>query len=70
MSIFNSIIDGLYGYEKPMLIGGSILFVFALAAIVVMIVQRRDVKMAMGLINPDIKIDPAVLHAARARSHP
>lgn len=45
-----NIFDGLYGYEKLMLICGFILFVFALAAITVMIVQRRDFKMAMGLI--------------------
>ena len=45
-----NIFDGLYGYEKLMLVCGFILFVFALAAIMVMIVQRRDFKMAMGLI--------------------
>jgi hypothetical protein len=45
-----SIFDGLLGYEKLMLICGFILFVFALAAITVMIVQRRDFKMAMVLI--------------------
>lgn len=45
-----NIFDGLYGYEKLMLLCGFILFVFALAAITVMIVQRRDFKMAMGLI--------------------
>lgn len=45
-----SIFDGLYGYEKLMLICGFILFVFALAAITVMIVQRRDFKMATVLI--------------------
>jgi tetratricopeptide (TPR) repeat protein len=45
-----NIFDGLYGYEKLMLLCGLILFVFALAAITVMIVQRRDFKMAMGLI--------------------
>ncbi len=45
-----NIFDGLYGYEKLMLICGLILFVFALTAITVMIVQRRDFKMAMGLI--------------------
>lgn len=50
MSILNSIFDGLLGYEKLMLICGFILFLFALAAITVMIVQRRDFKMAMGLI--------------------
>jgi hypothetical protein len=50
MSAFNSIFDGLLGYEKLMLICGFILFVFALAAITVMIVQRRDFKMAMVLI--------------------
>lgn len=50
MTVFNSVFDGLYGYEKLMLICGFILFVFALAAITVMIVQRRDFKMAMGLI--------------------
>ncbi|KRE82950.1 hypothetical protein ASG75_15535 [Rhodanobacter sp. Soil772] len=45
-----NVFDGLLGYEKLMLICGFILFVFALAAITVMIVQRRDFKMAMGLI--------------------
>ncbi|KZC17970.1 hypothetical protein, partial [Rhodanobacter sp. FW104-R8] len=45
-----NIFDGLYGYEKLMLVCGFVLFVFALAAITVMIVQRRDFKMAMGLI--------------------
>jgi tetratricopeptide (TPR) repeat protein len=45
-----NIFDGLLGYEKLMLICGFILFVFALAAITVMIVQRRDFKMAMALI--------------------
>lgn len=39
-----NIFDGLYGYEKLMLICGFVLFVFALAAITVMIVQRRDFK--------------------------
>jgi len=50
MNIVNSIFDGLLGYEKLMLICGFILFVFALLAITVMIVQRRDFKMAMVLI--------------------
>lgn len=45
-----NVFDGLLGYEKLMLVCGFILFVFALAAITVMIVQRRDFKMAMGLI--------------------
>ena len=45
-----NIFDGLLGYEKLMLICGFILFLFALAAITVMIVQRRDFKMAMVLI--------------------
>jgi tetratricopeptide (TPR) repeat protein len=45
-----NIFDGLLGYEKLMLICGFNLFVFALAAITVMIVQRRDFKMAMALI--------------------
>lgn len=45
-----NIFDGLLGYEKLMLICGFILFVFALVAITVMIVQRRDFKMAMALI--------------------
>ena len=45
-----NVFDGLLGYEKLMLICGFILFVFALAAITVMIVQRRDFKMAMALI--------------------
>lgn len=49
MNAFDSIFDGLYGYEKLMLLCGLILFVFALAAITVMIVQRRDFKAAMGL---------------------
>jgi tetratricopeptide (TPR) repeat protein len=50
MNTFGSIFDGLLGYEKLMLVCGFILFVFALAAITVMIVQRRDFKMAMALI--------------------
>ncbi|TAM62900.1 MAG: hypothetical protein EPN49_03115 [Rhodanobacter sp.] len=45
-----NILDGLYGYEKLMLICGFVLFVFALAAITVMIVQRRNIFAAMGLI--------------------
>lgn len=45
-----NVFDGLLGYEKLMLVCGFILFVFALAAITVMIVQRRDFKMAMALI--------------------
>ncbi|NMW26168.1 hypothetical protein HFP05_17915, partial [Rhodanobacter denitrificans] len=45
-----NVFDGLLGYEKLMLVCGLILFVFALAAITVMIVQRRDFKMAMALI--------------------
>ncbi|WP_426688230.1 hypothetical protein [Rhodanobacter ginsengiterrae] len=84
MSILDSIFDGLPGYEKLMLICGFILFVFALAAITVMIVQRRDLKMVMvdslraqptaptdpqqqsaQKLNPDIKINAAVLHVAR-----
>lgn len=35
---------GLYGYECVMLICGFVLFVFALAAVTVMIVQRRSFK--------------------------
>lgn len=50
MSILNSIFDGLFGYEKLMLICSFILFVFALAAITLMIVQRRDFKAAVLLI--------------------
>ena len=50
MTILDSIFDGLLGYEKMMLICGFVLFVFALLAITVMIVQRRDFKMAMALI--------------------
>lgn len=50
MNILDSIFDGLLGYERLMLICGFVLFVFALMAITVMIVQRRDFKMAMVLI--------------------
>ena len=50
MNVFNSVFDGLFGYEKLMLLCGFILFVFTLVAITVMIVQRRDFKMAMVLI--------------------
>ena len=50
MSILDSIFDGLLGYERLMLICGFVLFVFALMAITVMIVQQRDFKMAMVLI--------------------
>jgi hypothetical protein len=45
-----NIFDGLLGYERLMLICGFTLFVFALLAITVMIVQRRDFKMALMLI--------------------
>ncbi|HEX7732527.1 MAG TPA: hypothetical protein VF415_07760 [Rhodanobacter sp.] len=44
-----NIFDGLYGYEKLMLICGFVLFLFALAAITVLIVKNRDFKAAMGL---------------------
>ncbi|MBN8923569.1 MAG: hypothetical protein BGP10_06170 [Rhodanobacter sp. 68-29] len=44
-----SIFDGLYGYEKLMLVCGFVLFLFALAAITVMIVQRRDFKAVIVL---------------------
>lgn len=44
-----NIFDGLYGYEKLMLICGFVLFVFALAAITALIVKNRDFKAAMGL---------------------
>jgi hypothetical protein len=50
VNILDSIFDGLLGYERLMLICGFVLFVFALMAITVMIVQRRDFKMAMALI--------------------
>lgn len=50
MTIIDSIFDGLLGYEKLMLICGFILFVFALLAITLMIVQRRNFKMALTLI--------------------
>lgn len=45
-----NVFTGLYGYESVMLICGFVLFVFALAAITVMIVQRRSFKAAMSLI--------------------
>ena len=45
-----NIFDGLLGYERLMLICGFVLFVFALVAITVMIVQRRDFKAAVLLI--------------------
>lgn len=45
-----NIFDGLLGYEKLMLICGFVLFVFALAAITLMIVQQRDFKSAVMLI--------------------
>jgi len=50
VNTINSIFDGLFGYEKLMLICGFMLFVFALLAITVMIVQRRDFKAAVLLI--------------------
>ena len=50
MNNVNSIFDGLLGYEKLMLLCGFVLFVFALLAITVMIVQRRDFKAAVLLI--------------------
>jgi len=45
-----SIFDGLYGYECVMLICGFVLFVFTLAAIVVMLVQRRSMKALVTLL--------------------
>jgi hypothetical protein len=39
-----NLFTGLYGYECVMLICGFVLFVFAMAAITVMIVQRRSFK--------------------------
>ncbi|HEX7112544.1 MAG TPA: hypothetical protein VF216_08870 [Mizugakiibacter sp.] len=50
MNAIDSIFDGLFGYERLMLICGFVLFVFALAAITLMIVQRRDFKAAMLLL--------------------
>ena len=50
MNIFDSVFDGLLGYEKLMLVCGLVLFVFALVAITVLIVQRRDFKMVIVLI--------------------
>ena len=43
-----NIVDGLLGFGKLMLVCGFILFVFTLAAITVMIVQRRDPKGTEG----------------------
>ncbi|HEY8682831.1 MAG TPA: hypothetical protein VIM06_06625 [Rhodanobacter sp.] len=57
-----NIFGGLLGYERLVLICGFILFVFALAAITVMIVQRRDFKMAMVdrlRAQPTAPTDPA-----------
>lgn len=50
MNVIDSVFDGLYGYERLMLICGFVLFVFALAAITLMIVQRRDFKAAIVLL--------------------
>lgn len=50
MNAIDGIFDGLFGYERLMLICGFVLFVFALAAITLMIVQRRDFKAAMLLL--------------------
>ncbi|MDE2154829.1 MAG: hypothetical protein KGJ32_02885 [Xanthomonadaceae bacterium] len=50
VNAFDGIFDGLLGYERLMLICGFVLFVFALLAITVMIVQRRDFKAAVLLI--------------------
>lgn len=81
MSIINSIFDGLLGYEKLMLICGFILFVFALVAITLMIVQRRDFKAATALIVfaivlmgfpgiQAIKFSNGVVELDRIRSQP
>jgi hypothetical protein len=45
-----SVFDGLYGYECVMLVCGFVLFVFALAAITVMLVQRRSMKALVTLL--------------------
>ncbi|MEO7052018.1 MAG: tetratricopeptide repeat protein [Rhodanobacter sp.] len=50
MDIIDSIFDGLFGYEKLMLICGFTLFVFALLAITALIVFKRNIIAAMGLI--------------------
>lgn len=50
MNAIDGIFDGLFGYERLMLICGFVLFVFALAAITLMIVQRRDFKAATLLL--------------------
>ncbi len=68
MSILNNIFDSLLGYEKLMLICGFILFVFALAAITLMIVQRRDFKTAMVdrlRAQPTAPTDPAQQQSAQ-----
>lgn len=45
-----NLFDGLLGYEKLMLICGFTLFVFALLAITLLIVFKRNIIAAMGLI--------------------
>lgn len=54
MGILDSIFDGLLGYEKLMLLCGLVLFVFALAAIAVLIAKGRDFKAATLLFAPAI----------------
>lgn len=81
MKNINSIFDGLLDYEMLMLICGFILFVFALVAITLMIVQRRDFKAAMALIVfaimlmgfpgiQAIKFSNGVVELDRIRSQP
>lgn len=81
MTNIDSIFDGLLGYEMLMLICGFILFVFALVAITLMIVQRRDFKAAMALILfaimlmgfpgiQAIKFSNGVVELDRIRSQP
>lgn len=74
-----NIFDGLYGYEKLMLLCGLIVFLFALPAASRAALARSCVMPgqpqraqahvdAAFRLNPHVGISAAVLHAARAGS--
>jgi hypothetical protein len=76
-----NIFDGLYGYEKPMLLCGLILFAFALPAASHAALARACVVPgpppkaqahvdAVFGFDPHVSINAAVLHGARAGSRP
>lgn len=49
-----NIFDGLHGYESVLLVCGFVLFVFALAMIAAMLMQRRGIKMLVALLPVSI----------------